>query len=339
MESSRLVTAILAFPESSILLLDTRMPGVSSGRLLATLEEEGIHRRSAIALIAEQIQDAWIARLREGVIDDIVPRHADASAWRTHLSTMQRGHALYRELEYLRETASLDVRHDRVTGCYDRETTLRFLFRETDRVQRLRTLLSVMVVDIDNFGHWNQEFGRDACDGLLREVAVRLGHTLRSYDLLGRLEKDSFALILPGCGTIDAGMLADRIRFDVFSEPFYIEDPAAGAVPVQLTASYGVALPSSSSGRLSRFWPRPVLKAPAVFGAQANPASPARRARTLRLSFRRPTPSRTSAEWQPSFPVPQTALTWAIPLRRRLMGQVPSASDAVESFRLFHESY
>jgi diguanylate cyclase (GGDEF)-like protein len=246
MESSRLVTAILAFPESSILLLDTRMPGVSSGRLLATLEEEGIHRRSAIALIAEQIQDAWIARLREGVIDDIVPRHADASAWRTHLSTMQRGHALYRELEYLRETASLDVRHDRVTGCYDRETTLRFLFRETDRVQRLRTLLSVMVVDIDNFGHWNQEFGRDACDGLLREVAVRLGHTLRSYDLLGRLEKDSFALILPGCGTIDAGMLADRIRFDVFSEPFYIEDPAAGAVPVQLTASYGVA---ASRGR------------------------------------------------------------------------------------------
>ena len=174
------VAAMGAMPDKGIVLLDVRLPGVSNGCLLATMHEYGVHKRCAIAVIAEQVSDEWIARLREGIIDDIVARHADGAAWKTHIGTMQRGHALYCELEHLRETTLMELEHDRVTGVFNRETMLAILFRETDRVQRLRGALSVVLFDLDDFGHWNTELGRETCDELLREVAMRTGRTLRS---------------------------------------------------------------------------------------------------------------------------------------------------------------
>ncbi len=252
LDGGQALAAMMPLPTGSLILLDARMPGVASGRLLAAMQDEGLRRRCAVALIADQVTDEWIVRLRQGVIDDIVPRHADASAWRTHLSTMQRGHALYAELEYLRDTASMEIRHDRVTGCYDRETMLRFLFRETDRVQRLHSPLSVLVMDLDDFSHWNEEVGRDACDRVLREVAVRSSRVLRSYDLLGRLGKDAYLMVLPGCGTIDAGMLADRLRMEVFGEPFQVtEQNTCDRTPIEvrlrLSACFGIAASRSRS--------------------------------------------------------------------------------------------
>ena len=225
-----------------VLLLDARLPGAANGRLLAALHERGARRRWAMALIAEQISDEWIARLREGVIDDIVPRTADAAAWQTHLSTMQRGHALYREVESLRENSLLEVKHDPVTGVLNRDTMLTVLFRETDRVQRLHGPLSVMALGLDDFPQRTEELGRGNADPLLREVARRASRTLRTYDALGRLGYDEFLLILPGCSTVNTVMLAERLRIEVFGEPFWVKRAAHEIVEVRLSCCFGIAL-------------------------------------------------------------------------------------------------
>jgi two-component system, cell cycle response regulator len=232
--------------DSGVVLLDVRLAGVANGRLLAAMLETGVRKRCAIALIAEQVSDEWIARLREGAIDDIVPRDSNAAAWTMHLGTMRRGHQLYRELEQLREGSLMGMQHDRVTGTFNRETMLTLLFRETDRVQRLRGALCLVVFDIDDFGHWNNEIGQAACDLLLREVAERTGRILRSYDLLGRVGADEFLLALPGCSTVNAMMLAERLRIEVFGEPFRAKDGYGEIVLLRLTACFGVA---SSRGR------------------------------------------------------------------------------------------
>ncbi|WP_263358070.1 GGDEF domain-containing protein [Acidicapsa ligni] len=235
----------------SILLLDAQLPGIADGMLLAAVHDSGIHRQSALAVIVGQVvangraPEELIARLQEGVIDDIVPRNADAAGWSIHLSTMKRGHQLYCELEEMREAASIEVQHDRLTGLFNRETMLSILFRETDRVQRLHGALSLMLFDLDDFGHWNGEFGVDVCDQLLQQVAARTGRTLRSYDLLGRLGKDEFLLALPGCSTVNAVMLADRMRMEVFDELFTVGN-GENAVQVQLTACFGI---TASGGR------------------------------------------------------------------------------------------
>jgi diguanylate cyclase (GGDEF)-like protein len=134
-----------------------------------------------------------------------------------------------------------DAGVDRLTGIYNREAILTMLFRETDRVQRMKGSLSMLLIDIDGFGRWNSLLGNTACDGLLCQVAARLGRLLRSYDLLGRPGKDEFLLGLPGCSAANAVLLAERIRAEVFGPSF-----EAAEQSIQLSAFFGIA---SSQGR------------------------------------------------------------------------------------------
>lgn len=228
----------------AVILLDVRLDGAL--RLLAAMHESGMHKQCAIAVVAERVTDEWIARLREGAIDDIVPLNADAAAWKKHLSSMQRGHRLLCELDELRATSLSEFQHDRLTGLFSRETMLTLLFRETDRVQRLSGALCLVLFDIDDFTHWEEKLGREACDGLLREISARTGRLLRSYDLLGRMGADEFLLVLPGCGTANAAMLAERLQFEVFGELFAVKTGRAEGTSVRLTASFGIA---ASRGR------------------------------------------------------------------------------------------
>jgi two-component system cell cycle response regulator len=141
----------------------------------------------------------------------------------------------------LREVAALNAQLDRLTGVYNREAMLSLMFRETDRALRLKTSLCLILFDLDDFGHWNSRLGADACDELLCHVVTRTTRLLRSYDVLGRPGMDEFLVVLPGCAVNDATMLAERLRMDVFSRPFYVAGES-----IRLSACFGIA---ASNGR------------------------------------------------------------------------------------------
>jgi diguanylate cyclase (GGDEF)-like protein len=141
-----------------------------------------------------------------------------------------------RELEMLREAAAMSAQTDRLTGVYNRETILSMIFRETDRVQRMQSSLCMILLDIDDFGHWNSRLGTDACDELLCQVATRAARLLRSYDLLGRAGKDEFLVAMPGCSSGNAVMMAERLREDVFAAPYRLAGDA-----IRLSACFGIA--------------------------------------------------------------------------------------------------
>jgi diguanylate cyclase (GGDEF)-like protein len=135
----------------------------------------------------------------------------------------------------------LHTQTDRLTGVYNRETLLTMLFRETDRVQRMQSSMSLILFDIDDFGHWNSRLGADICDELLCQVVARTNRLLRSYDLLGRPGKDEFLIVLPGCVPANAILMAERLRVDVFSLPFHV-----AVESMRLSACFGIA---ASNGR------------------------------------------------------------------------------------------
>ena len=141
----------------------------------------------------------------------------------------------------LREAAALNAQMDLLTGVYNRATMLSMLFRETDRAQRLKSALCMVLFDIDDFGHWNSRLGSEACDELLCQVAGRTARLLRSYDLLGRAGKDEFLIAMPGCSAVNAVLLAERLRVDVFSVPYHLAGES-----IRLSACFGIA---SSRGR------------------------------------------------------------------------------------------
>jgi diguanylate cyclase (GGDEF)-like protein len=225
----------------SLVLLDADLPGMNIHQLLAAIHSAGEARPFPLVLISAGMTPEWLDRLAEGVIDDLIVPDNPPSHWRLRVDLVLRAFRTGRELAHLRETAALDARTDPLTGLYSRAALLSMLFRETDRVQRMKTSLCVVVFGVDDFAHWNGRLGAAACDECLRQMVDRVRRLLRSYDLFGRVGRAEFVLGLPGCSLVNAVCLAERIRADVYSAPF-----SAGGVSVRLTAGFGIA---SSRGR------------------------------------------------------------------------------------------
>jgi diguanylate cyclase (GGDEF)-like protein len=225
----------------ALALLDAGLPGMAMGQLLAAVHAEIGGKRFPIVLISDTVTNEWQDRLHEGIIDDLILRAAEFSYWQLRLEMVMRVHCLAHEVDTLREASALDAQLDRLTGVYNREAVLSALFRETDRAQRLNSSLCLVLLDIDDFGHWNSRLGAKVCDELLCQVVSRTARLLRSYDVLGRPGKDEFLVVLPGCSTNNALMLAERLRMDVFSSPFRVAGES-----IRLSACFGLA---SSHGR------------------------------------------------------------------------------------------
>jgi diguanylate cyclase (GGDEF)-like protein len=228
--------ALTAAQAPTLALIDVNLPGMEMGQLLAAARAESAGRRFPIVLISDTVTQEWIDRLAEEVIDDVLPRKAETGFLRLRLEAALHNNRRSRELELLHEASALNAQTDRLTGVYNRETMLSMLFRETDRVQRMKSSLCVILFDIDDFGHWNLRLGPDACDQLLCLVVARTARLLRSYDLMGRAGKDEFLMALPGCTNTNAVMMAERLRMDVFSAPFRINGDA-----LRLSACFGIA--------------------------------------------------------------------------------------------------
>jgi diguanylate cyclase (GGDEF)-like protein len=235
------LAALTAAHAPTLALIDANLPGMEIGQLLTEVRTRAVGRRFPIVLISDAVTQEWVDRLAEGVIDDLLPRNTESFFLRVRLEAVLRDHRRLRELELLREAAALNAQTDHLTGVYNRETILSMLFRETDRVQRMKNSLCMILFDIDDFGHWNSRLGSDACDDLLCQVVARTSRLLRSYDILGRAGKDEFLVALPGCSAVNAVMMAERLRMDVFATPFSVIGEA-----IRLSACFGIA---SSLGR------------------------------------------------------------------------------------------
>lgn len=217
-------------------LLDAALPGMPMAQLLAELRAAETDRRLPIVLIDGATAQEWTDALDQGLLDDLIPRNAEPAYWLLRANCTLRAHRLLYELGALRDNESRNAQYDRLTGVYNREALLSLLFSETDRVQRLHSPLSLVLFDVDDFGHWNTRLGVNACDEMLCQMVRRTAHLLRSYDLLGRTGKDEFLVALPGCSVTNAVTLAERLRLEVFSTPY-----RTAAESIRLSACFGIA--------------------------------------------------------------------------------------------------
>jgi two-component system cell cycle response regulator len=240
--SAEAALAALAGPlPPSLGLLDALLPGMQSGDLMHAVRRSSNGHLLALVMLADDEPPEWHDWLATGILDDLIPRTPQMSHFRVRLDCTLRGFHRMRQLDILREAVALNAQKDPLTGMYNRATLLSMLFRETDRVQRLKIPMALLLFDIDDFGHWNGRLGHEVCDDLLCQAAERVLRQLRSYDLLGRAGNDEFLAALPGCDQTCAVKLAERLRDEVFSTPFHV----AGA-SIRLSACFGIA---GSDGR------------------------------------------------------------------------------------------
>ncbi len=111
------------------------------------------------------------------------------------------------------------------------------LARGIANVQREGSSLAVMFIDLDHFKRVNDTHGHEVGDGLLREVARRIGGLLRKGDTLARLGGDEFVVVLEGLKSAeDAGQVAQKI-INLVSQPCEV-----GGHTLNTAASVGIAI-------------------------------------------------------------------------------------------------
>ncbi len=135
--------------------------------------------------------------------------------------------ALAEERAELMERLELVARTDELTGLTNRRAWEEAMIRELSRAGRDQSQLCVALIDLDRFKRYNDEYGHQAGDRLLKSVAASWRDILRAGDVLARYGGEEFAVALPGCSLEDAAALVARLR---------------AAIPDGQTCSAGVAL-------------------------------------------------------------------------------------------------
>jgi diguanylate cyclase (GGDEF)-like protein/PAS domain S-box-containing protein len=146
----------------------------------------------------------------------------------------------------LREALRDQASRDPLTGLYNRRYMEEMLERETLRAVRAEQGLGVLMLDLDHFKNFNDTFGHDAGDTVLREVAAFLLKSVRAEDIVCRFGGEEFIVILPVADLKVSLARAERIRSKVRELPVLHQGKSLGMV----TISMGVAaLPQHGTSR------------------------------------------------------------------------------------------
>ncbi|MGM0570306.1 diguanylate cyclase [Marinobacter sp.] len=138
--------------------------------------------------------------------------------------------ALARANEQLREMAT----RDSLTGLWNRYAMEQALDDALARAERYGEPFSVLLVDVDHFKQFNDVYGHETGDEVLRAVASIMAGALRETDRVGRWGGEEFVVIVSRTDGDDAASLAERLRA-------LVENLEVPGIPRPVTASFGVA--------------------------------------------------------------------------------------------------
>ena len=123
---------------------------------------------------------------------------------------------------------------DPLTGLASRE----YLLQSSERWIKDHPIgVALMVIDIDHFRSINEKYGHIVGDSVLKHVGKTLKTCLRKDSLIARYGGEEFGLIIPVTDKPEASKVAERLRFEVEQQPFFI-----GSEAVNLTISIGVTI-------------------------------------------------------------------------------------------------
>jgi diguanylate cyclase (GGDEF)-like protein/PAS domain S-box-containing protein len=138
----------------------------------------------------------------------------------------------------LHETLRSQSIRDPLTGLFNRRFMEESLELEIRRAARNQRPLGVIMIDLDHFKHFNDTFGHEAGDTLLRELGALLQTNIRGEDIACRYGGEEFTLILP-----EGSLEVTRQRADFLREAIKHIDMQHRSQPLgRITASMGVAV-------------------------------------------------------------------------------------------------
>ena len=217
--------------ESDPLFTDTRRQWQETGHAIETTSALAIPftvqgRQLGVFYLRTTGHDAVLNQLDVQFAEQVI---------RSAVTTIEKAYQIQAAVEgekQLRELAETDP----LTGLSNRRALETRLIRELEQAQRFSTVLSCLMIDVDNFKATNDTMGHQMGDRVLAQLGNLLRREQRAMDVVARFGGEEFVILLPLTGSGGARLLADRILRRIASHPF-------GEVekPVPVTVSIGIA--------------------------------------------------------------------------------------------------
>ena len=197
--------------------------------------------RSQIATLGEVSSQFQVSSDPRPIIEMLVAELSNAAARATSLEA--RFHETSRELDLIRDSLKIAERRsysDALTGLANRRSFDEFFRSAQIAAAANGQPLSILMIDIDHFKKFNDKYGHQVGDQVLRLVArVVLDH-VREGDLAARYGGEELIAVLPGADLEDSTQVAERIRRHIADAR--LKRRTTGEVISSVTVSIGVAL-------------------------------------------------------------------------------------------------
>ena len=142
---------------------------------------------------------------------------------------------------------------DNLTGLYNKRHFTERLTDEMARARRLNTPLSLLFADIDKFKSYNDTYGHIGGDVVLARFGGIITESIRAHiDTAYRYGGEEFTVILPGAGTDEALVVAERIKSSFAVQIFR---PTVNGIEIEAgrTVSIGLATMGGNEEEIDGF--------------------------------------------------------------------------------------
>jgi len=215
-----------------LVLLDVMMPGMDGYEVCKRMKEEPRTAKIPVIFITGKGNEGDMVRgFQAGAVDYVVKPFSPVV-----VKARVKTHA---ELKKYRDYLEEQTIRDGLTGIANRRRFDEFLSSSWDFALRKSTVISVVMIDIDCFKNYNDNYGHQEGDECLKKVANILETSLRrKIDLAARYGGEEFGCIMPGTDLDGAMMMAERFRQNVLAMKIpHAHSPVTGIVTISLGVS------------------------------------------------------------------------------------------------------
>jgi len=145
------------------------------------------------------------------------------------------------ELRNVNEKLESIANTDPLTGLFNRRNIKEKINNELERKKRHSGDFSLILSDIDFFKNFNDNYGHDCGDYVLKQIAIIMENNLRSIDTISRWGGEEFLIFLPETSSEEAQFVAEKIREQIFNHHFIYMDR-----DLNVTMTFGIAQLESS---------------------------------------------------------------------------------------------
>jgi diguanylate cyclase (GGDEF)-like protein len=137
----------------------------------------------------------------------------------------------------LREALRTQSVRDALTGLYNRRYLEETLDREVRRASRTSQSLGILMIDLDHFKKFNDTYGHEAGDAVLRATGALLAAGIRAEDFVCRFGGEEFVIILPTADAAASRTRAERLRAKMKELVVMHEGSSLGLVTISVGVS------------------------------------------------------------------------------------------------------